>query len=221
MACFLMASSHYLMNKCWLLIKTVMCGIHFTFSWNNKVITCKFRDYSFRITTTYPKGHGVGYKNTHGVSEATHPIRCPAHHLVVHCWTRQPHASGGTLCRHQSSWKTLKLLPFSVYMYIYVPIFELLSKRASSIHPLFTNGLRDHFVYAPSQWKTTLQCNISHWLGAYTKWSPHGLLKMSIDKTALASSWPKLLRQHISDNFMKIYLNFLAWIRYQEVIFTW
>ena len=31
---------------------------------------------------------------------------------------------------------------------------------------------RDHFVYAPSQWETTLQRNVvSHWLGAYTKWS--------------------------------------------------
>ena len=31
--------------------------------------------------------------------------------------------------------------------------------------------IRNHFVYAPSQWETTLQCNvISHWLGAYTKW---------------------------------------------------
>ena len=34
---------------------------------------------------------------------------------------------------------------------------------------------RDHFWYAPSQmsqWQTTLHCNvISHWLGAYTKWS--------------------------------------------------
>ena len=31
---------------------------------------------------------------------------------------------------------------------------------------------RDHFVYAPSQWETTLQCNVvSHWLGAYTKLS--------------------------------------------------
>ena len=32
---------------------------------------------------------------------------------------------------------------------------------------------RDHSVYAPSQWVTTLQCNVvSHWLvGAYTKWS--------------------------------------------------
>ena len=27
-------------------------------------------------------------------------------------------------------------------------------------------------MYAPSQWETTLQCNVvSHWLGAYTKWS--------------------------------------------------
>ena len=30
---------------------------------------------------------------------------------------------------------------------------------------------RDHYVYAPNQWETTLQCNVvSHWLGAYTKW---------------------------------------------------
>ena len=27
-------------------------------------------------------------------------------------------------------------------------------------------------LYTPSQWKTTLHCNVvSHWLGAYTKWS--------------------------------------------------
>ena len=31
---------------------------------------------------------------------------------------------------------------------------------------------RDHFVYAPNQWETTLHCNfVSHWLGTYTKWS--------------------------------------------------
>ena len=31
---------------------------------------------------------------------------------------------------------------------------------------------RNHFVYVPSQWETTLHCNVvSHWLGAYTKWS--------------------------------------------------
>ena len=39
---------------------------------------------------------------------------------------------------------------------------------------------RDHFVYAPSQWETTLQCNVaSHWLDAHTKWSLH------------VSEWPK------------------------------
>ena len=30
---------------------------------------------------------------------------------------------------------------------------------------------RDHFVYAPSQWETTLQCNVVfHWLGTCTGW---------------------------------------------------
>ena len=30
----------------------------------------------------------------------------------------------------------------------------------------------DHFIKAPSQWETTLHCNIvSHWLVVYTKWS--------------------------------------------------
>ena len=33
-------------------------------------------------------------------------------------------------------------------------------------------NIRDHFVYTPSQWEMTLQCNvISHWLDAYTRWS--------------------------------------------------
>ena len=33
-------------------------------------------------------------------------------------------------------------------------------------------GCKDHFDYVPSQLKMTLQWNvISHWLGAYTKWS--------------------------------------------------
>ena len=36
------------------------------------------------------------------------------------------------------------------------------------------NTQNDHFVYAPSQWERTLLCNVvSHWLGAYTKWSLH------------------------------------------------
>ena len=32
--------------------------------------------------------------------------------------------------------------------------------------------IRGHFVYAPSQWETTLQCNVAtHWLGTYTNYS--------------------------------------------------
>ena len=31
---------------------------------------------------------------------------------------------------------------------------------------------RDHFTYATSQWKTTLQCKVvPYWLGSFTKWS--------------------------------------------------
>ena len=37
---------------------------------------------------------------------------------------------------------------------------------------------RDHSVYAPSQWEMALHCNaISHWLGAYTRWSLLAYLK--------------------------------------------
>ena len=44
---------------------------------------------------------------------------------------------------------------------------------------------RGHFVYAPSQWETTLQCNVvSHWLGAFTKWS-----------LIMCSSWAGLILQ--------------------------
>ena len=33
-------------------------------------------------------------------------------------------------------------------------------------------GSFDHSVYAPGQWEIALHCNtVSHWLGAYTKWS--------------------------------------------------
>ena len=35
-----------------------------------------------------------------------------------------------------------------------------------------TTFSKDHFVYVPSQWETTLPCNVvSHWLGTYTEWS--------------------------------------------------
>ena len=44
------------------------------------------------------------------------------------------------------------------------------------------NQFKDHFVYAPSQWETMLQCNVaSHWLGAYTKWSLPIAIAMAAD----------------------------------------
>ena len=40
------------------------------------------------------------------------------------------------------------------------------------VHTCFWWYIKVHFVYAPSQWETALQCNvISHWLSAHTKWS--------------------------------------------------
>ena len=48
----------------------------------------------------------------------------------------------------------------------------------SSNHQTLPFWCRDHFAYAPSQWETTLQYNVtSHWLGTHTKRS---LLKYQI-----------------------------------------
>ena len=48
--------------------------------------------------------------------------------------------------------------------------------RAQLAHWPQSDGIRDssrdRFVYAPSQWETTLQCNVvSNWLSTYPKWS--------------------------------------------------
>ena len=46
---------------------------------------------------------------------------------------------------------------------------QLVRSHYNTVRCLYT---RDHFVYAPRQWETTLQCNVvSHWLGACTEWS--------------------------------------------------
>ena len=47
---------------------------------------------------------------------------------------------------------------------------------------------RDHFVYAPNQWETTLHCNVtSDWLGAYTKWADlYILIPTSLDDGMVA-----------------------------------
>ena len=49
-------------------------------------------------------------------------------------------------------------------------------------HPLIQN----HFVNAPSQWETTLQCNVvSHWLGAFTKWTLPIWIEMAVEYRGL------------------------------------
>ena len=53
-------------------------------------------------------------------------------------------------------------------------IGALQSKNSRKIQLCMKIIPRDHFVYMPSQLEMTLQCNVvSHWLGAYTKWSFH------------------------------------------------
>ena len=47
---------------------------------------------------------------------------------------------------------------------------------------------RDHFVYVPSQWKTTLHCNVvSHLLGAYRKWYLISLINVLINRSHMKS----------------------------------
>ena len=49
---------------------------------------------------------------------------------------------------------------------------KMITNRYQSIQVNNVNTLRNHFVYAPSQWETMLQCNIiSRWRGTFTTWS--------------------------------------------------
>ena len=51
-----------------------------------------------------------------------------------------------------------------------LPVQPMMSISSKWRHIRFSG--RDHFVYAPSQWQTTLHSNVvSHWLGTYTKLS--------------------------------------------------
>ena len=61
---------------------------------------------------------------------------------------------------------------------------------------------RDHLVYAPSQWETTLHCDIvSHWLATYTKWS---LLYAP-------SQWGMTLHCNILSHWLGTYTEWSLW----------
>ena len=49
-----------------------------------------------------------------------------------------------------------------------------------------------HFINAPSQWEMTLHYDVSHWLGAYTKWSPLMFFLQPIGKV------PECASSHVS-----------------------
>ena len=60
--------------------------------------------------------------------------------------------------------------------FVYVPSQWETTLQCNGVsHWLGAYTIRDNFVYAPSQWETTLHCNgFSHWLGVYTKWPLYG-----------------------------------------------
>ena len=69
-------------------------------------------------------------------------------------------------CHDVIMWK----IDFSIWFLHQASLSRYQQKVIQSLPYIF----RDHIVYAPSQWETTLQCNVvSHWLGAYAKWSLH------------------------------------------------
>ena len=69
---------------------------------------------------------------------------------------------------------------------------------------------RDNFLYAPSQWETTLQCNVvSHWLSAYTKWSPimrwmlQPLTNKHTDLTRKKHKWQHTVHQYHNEKHLE------------------
>ena len=90
------------------------------------------------------------------------------------------------ICVTQPQWvndlaiQTLSLTLNSVECIFIIVIFILFDKHESNLQSIIhillicntISRCRDHFVYAPSQWETMLNCNIvSYWLDGYTKWS--------------------------------------------------
>ena len=83
-----------------------------------------------------------------------------------------------------------KLWVHDMFVKLYVEVISFLGD--TSVCNLIPR-IRDHFVYAPSQWETKLQCNtISHWPVAFTKWSLR-ILSGRIWTKLVYLSWSYLL----------------------------
>ena len=75
------------------------------------------------------------------------------------------------LCFQNRFLTSLSYIYMSIINLLY-PIPNTLRGIAHSTTKKTRRTCRDHFVYTPSLWETTLQCSlIPHWLGAYIKWS--------------------------------------------------
>ena len=64
-----------------------------------------------------------------------------------------------------------------------------------------STDMRDHSGYGFSQWKTTLHCSISHWLGPYPEWSLWLLKRKMFYITCLKYT---IWFRHNTVNFSKI-----------------
>ena len=73
--------------------------------------------------------------------------------------------------------------------------------------------VRDHFVNVPSQWETTLQCNVvSHWRSTFTKWSLRRFWDLGGDFN-INILRPRQNERHFADSIFKcILLNENKWI---------
>ena len=72
-------------------------------------------------------------------------------------------------------------------LFIYVPICGIIACVVSGSRlPIH----RDHSVHVPSQWETTLHCNVvSHWLGAYTKSSLNTINSLYFNGCTVVKVW--------------------------------
>ena len=99
-----------------------------------------------------------------------------ASHYLSQCWPSSmlPYSITRPQRVHQTIWCWNRNIPGQCVNIIAADALAPPVPRSSVTMLLTTQNKqvlsRDHFAYAPSQWKMTLHCNIdSHWLGAYTK----------------------------------------------------
>ena len=101
--------------------------------------------------------------------------------LYIH--SKSPNLFAIIATRGLSQWISKSATAFTRKWYITINIkWVLLPPYLALFCFLNDISIRDHFVYAHSQYETTLFCNGgSNWLGAYPKWSPyHKYLTYSI-----------------------------------------